>query len=269
MIIACRTVPYAHLPFERALQGIRDAGIRYIAFGNPAHNGVAYPDETDPHTAAHIRGLLDKYGLEAVMITGTTEFAVGLPIERAKARLETAKALGVFHVMSNGMGDASRYAEFVDKYKRVADIAGAMGMTISLKPHGGITATAAMVRKLIDDIGSPFVKASYDPGNVRFYTGADPLDGFEQISGMLCSFVAKDHKGRQGERNFPLPGDGDVDFVELFRRLGQAGYAGPVIIERVDGDRASPLEAEEIDERIRRSKENLERLLAQAAKPVP
>ncbi|MDF2724312.1 MAG: hypothetical protein K0Q59_3987 [Paenibacillus sp.] len=268
MMIASRTVPYAHLPFERALQGIRDAGIRYVAFGNPAHNGIDYPDEHNPHTVANIRSLLDKYELEPVMITGTTEFAVGLPLERAKARLETAKALGVTHVMSNGMGDTSRYAEFVDKYKRVAEIAGAMDMTISLKPHGGITATAAMVRKLIDDIGSPFVKASYDPGNVRFYTGNDPLDGFDLISGMLCAFVAKDHKGQQGARNFPLPGDGDVDFVELFRRLGQSGYAGPVMIERVDGDRTSPLEAEEIDERILRSKEQLERLLQQAAKPV-
>ena len=34
--IACMTLPYSHFPLERALQGIQDAGYRYVAWGTDA-----------------------------------------------------------------------------------------------------------------------------------------------------------------------------------------------------------------------------------------
>jgi len=270
-MISCRTVPYAKHSFERALEGIASAGYSYVSFGNPPHQGIEVPDD-DPGSIAQLGDMLAARGLRPLMLTGTTQFAIGQPFERAVARLDTAVALGVAEVLSNGISrfdpqtrrpvDESELAEdraaFVDRYRRIAPEAADRGITITLKPHAGITATGKHIAGLIEDIGAPNVRACYDPGNVQFYTGVPALDDLPAVLPYLHSIVAKDHRGQAGDVDFPVPGDGDVGFPDVFAALYEAGFAGPVHVERIDG----PDEPAAIDERVRRARIAVERMLA-------
>lgn len=276
--LACMTLPYIKYSFERSLQGISQAGYKYISFGLP-HAGQEVPDEQDPEAVLKLQRLFNRYGVEPVMLVSTNQLAPGQPIERARKRFETAKALGIPELLSLGVWGFQefphtplpqeelevKYAAFRDRFREVAKLAEEFEIVVTLKPHTGNTATAQHMIDTIASIGSPYVLASYDPGNVHYYEGIDPVHDMEKLPVRdIASFIAKDHKGGRAENNFPIPGDGDVDFVALFRRLKQGGYAGSIVVERVDGTNATAPTAEELDETVRAARVQLESLLAQA-----
>jgi sugar phosphate isomerase/epimerase len=266
MKLACRTVPYTKYSFERALEGIEAAGVRYVAFGNPNHNGKKVPDEDDPQSVKKIRRLLDKYHLEPVMITGTYEFAIDLPLERAIRRLDTAQELGVREVMSNGMKlsegrEEEQRRQFVEKYKRIAELAAERDITLTIKPHGSLTATHQMIGRLIEDIGFPNIQMTFDPANLRYYADRDPLEGFAEMADITRSVVAKDHRGKKGESIYPIPGKGEVDFPALFGILHKAGFSGIVMTELLNDPDYPTGTPEEIDVLVKHAVESVRRLL--------
>jgi sugar phosphate isomerase/epimerase len=138
---------------------------------------------------------------------------------------------------------------------------------VTIKPHTGNTATASVIADTLRTIGSPHILGSYDPGNVRFYEGIEPSEDLPVIAAQTVSLVAKDHRGKRAELDFPIPGEGDVDFASIFTTLRSANFTGPVVVERLDGANGefnanSPIEV--LDERVRAARINLERLLVQA-----
>ncbi|MDG0813599.1 sugar phosphate isomerase/epimerase family protein [Cohnella rhizosphaerae] len=275
--LACMTWPYTAFSFERALRGIAGAGYRYVAFGLP-HEGKRVPETSDEAEARAIVRQLDRFGLEAIMLAGTSWLAPDQPIERAARLFSFARLVGATEVVSLGTWgygsfpdeplEAARRASddeaFAAQFRRVADEAERAGITVTLKPHTGNTATAAILKRTLASIGSPAVKASYDPGNVRFYEGIDPAADFKEIAGEAVSMIAKDHRGLRANADFPVPGEGEVDFAAIFREMRSTGFAGSVVVERVDGTDGGALTADEIDRRIAAARIGLSRLLAES-----
>ncbi|MDF2723310.1 MAG: family glycosyltransferase [Paenibacillus sp.] len=273
MKLACMTLPYAKHSFERALEGISRAGYKYVAFGWP-HMGADVPDETSDGAVSDLQRLFDKYSLDPVSLSGYRQFAVGQPLERARRCLEIAKELGIDEVLSAGTWTFRKFPEeplpedeqerlhreYVEKYKQVAAIAEELGRIITIKPHSGNTATSAHILRAVREIGSPNVRASYDPGNVEFYEGLDSAEDFVSLAASAYSIVAKDHRGARANADFPVPGTGDVNFPAIFKMMKQAGFDGSVIVERADG----PTELEAIDERMTAARIQLQRLLDEA-----
>ncbi|MBO9605461.1 MAG: sugar phosphate isomerase/epimerase [Paenibacillaceae bacterium] len=279
--LACMTWPYTAYSFERALQGIADAGYRYIAFGLP-HEGKQVPERGDEAEAEAIVRQLARFGLKAAMLVGTPWLAPGQPIESAARLFAFARMVGADEVISLGTWGYRKFPdEPLDEEKRAADdeafaaqlrLVGAeaerSGITVTLKPHTGNTATADVLKRTLARIGSPAVRASYDPGNVSYYEGIDAAEDFKAIAEQTVSVIAKDHRGPRGNVDFPLPGKGDVDFAAIFRTLGATGFAGPLVVERVDGTDGGTLAANELDRRIADARSELLRLLADAGLAV-
>ncbi len=274
--LACMTWPYSGFPFERALQGIAEAGYRYVSIGLP-HEGQPVFNDALPGEASRVLQLLERYGLKPVTLISTDAFAVNQPLEAAVRRMDFAVELGVEEMLSLGTTSYRRFpdepisdeemapinAAFAEKYKLIAKEAEKRGLIISLKPHTGNTAAAKELNETIQLIGSPAVKASYDPGNVQFYEGIDTVKDLPLIADQLASFIAKDHRGKRAELDFPIPGEGDVDFPALFASLKEADFKGPVIVERLDG-RVESFTAEQLDERVAAARSNLAMMLQEA-----
>jgi sugar phosphate isomerase/epimerase len=263
------TLPYAKWPFERALAGISRVGYRYVAFGLP-HAEAEVPEE-DERVAEQLLRLFDTYRLTPVMLIGNKQLAPSQPLDRAYARLRMAKALGIDEVISVGefgyrkfphdpftpeeMEEKSR--AFVEHFRHIAEMATRLDIIVTLKPHTGNTATAVILRQTLEQIGSPSVKACYDPGNVQFYEGIPADRDMAPLARSVHSVIAKDHRGERANREFPVVGTGDVRFPELFRQLKGIGFDGSVVVERVDG----PADPDAIDRLLVESRENVERLL--------
>lgn len=273
--LACMTLPYAALPFERALQGISEAGFRYISFGI-SHAKIEVPDETDAQAVAKLEKQFAKYGVQPIQLVSTPQLAAGQPIERVRARLTVAKELGIPEVLSLGTWNYSKFPDemrsdeemepinqaFADQFKRVAEEAEKLGVIVTIKPHGGNTATASHIQETLQRIGSSSIRASYDPGNVQYYEGVVSHLDFPTIAAQTVSVIAKDHRGERAQVDFPVPGTGDVDFVSIFQTWKQSGAAenGHVVVERIDGSS----EAEQVDQRIAASYPALKQLLRDA-----
>ncbi|MCU6712132.1 sugar phosphate isomerase/epimerase [Paenibacillus sp. J5C_2022] len=274
--LACMTWPYTNCSFERALQGIAAAGYRYVAFGLP-HEGKQVPESADEAEAAAIVRQLDRYGLTASMLIGTSWIAPGQPIERAARLFAFARNVGAAEIISLGTWGYRRFPNepldadeqaaaddaFTAQLQLVAAEAERAGVTVTLKPHTGNTATASILRETLEAIGSPAVQASYDPGNVHYYEGIDPAADLAAIAEQTVSLIAKDHRGSRGHSDFPIPGKGDVDFDAIFRNLHATGFAGQVVVERIDGTDSS-LDADEIDRRLAEARRALIQLMTSA-----
>ncbi|WP_176706430.1 sugar phosphate isomerase/epimerase family protein [Paenibacillus hemerocallicola] len=271
----CMTWPYKHYPLERALEGISRAGYRYVSLGLP-HEGKPVFDYVAKGESARTLRMLEKYGLEPVSWISTDALALQHPIERALQRMDFVKAIGVDELLSQGMSSYRRfpndpmsdeelkplYEAFNAKYRLIGEEAEKRGLVVTIKPHTGNTATAQTIADTLSEIASPGVRASYDAGNVRYYEGVDPAVDFPLISAHTVSFIAKDHLGARAESNFPVPGEGEVNFPAMIAELKRVSFCGSVIVERVDGTEAR-LEVEEIDVRVARAKTNLERMMAE------
>lgn len=277
MKLACMTLPYAKYPLERALQGIAEAGYRYVAFGLP-HAGAESPDEDDLNSAQKIGSLLESFGLTPIMLVSTNQIAPGQPLDRARRRFEFAKELGIPELLSLGTlsfrnfphdpysdeEQQARNQRFIEKFQLLAELAHEYETFITIKPHTGNTATARELSQTLAKIGSPWIRGSYDPGNVHFYEEIDPAEDLPLIVSHTQSFVAKDHRGARAHRDFPIPGEGDLNFAAMFRTLNVAAFNGPVVVERVDCADTYILEPEEIDHRISRARSNLVKIMMDA-----
>jgi len=131
------------------------------------------------------------------------------------------------------------------------------GVKIVTKPHGAVTATAADLLRCLEKVNHPNFGVWYDPGNIVYYTGRDPLAEMVPLLPHITAFTAKDCAGANQEVMIQL-GQGRVDFLALFRRLKQAGFRGPIMVE----GGAVGATADETTRHARANREFLEGVLA-------
>ncbi len=275
--LVCCTLPYARYSMERALDGISKAGYKYVGFGL-RHEGQPVPsDDPSADELAKLKEEFAKRDLQPTLMWGTS-LAGEADLSQYRRRVDVAKELGVTTLLGGGTWGYRKFPDeplseselakahqvFVDNVRQVAPYAQEAGIQILLKPHTGNTATAALLAKTIKDINAPNVVACYDPGNVSFYEGLAPDKDLAPFVNMTASIVAKDHQGPRAHGDFPVPGEGAVDFPAIFDMLAKAGFAGLIAVERVDGAPTGPIPPEELDVRIARARKNLLAIAAKA-----
>lgn len=279
--LVCLTLPYAKYPFQRALEGIARAGFTQVGFGLP-HEGTPVPSElASDDEIRRLRDQVERSGLAIAVLFGPRGECESR-IAQFRRRIDQAVLLGVSLIQTAGvwgyrtfpaepLSEAEmrpQHEAYIADIREVARYAEDRGITIALKPHTGNTATGGVIRRTLDEIGSPAVRACWDPGNVQFYEGLDPVSDLDAIADRVVSIVAKDHRGPRYHEDFPVPGEGTVDFVATFRKLKRHGFDGPIVIERVDGTRRDHA-PEELDARLVRARTLMERMAAEAGLPVP
>jgi sugar phosphate isomerase/epimerase len=221
------------LPYtlEQAVRGLAAAGFRNVELG--AVKGFLEhldPDDPDVDTC---RRLLTEYGLTCVSMSGHAPLHEELGRRRLTNVLAAGKELGI-RVLNTFTGDAQTPDEietFKENVRAVADEARAAGIHLCLETDSNLLPTAEIGRTILDEIGHDWVQINYDPGNVVYYTGADPSTDIEFALPRLGHVHLKDQRGGRGKADFPPLGEGDVDVPHLLRRLADSGFGGPVSLE--------------------------------------
>jgi sugar phosphate isomerase/epimerase len=256
--IACMTLPYARFPLERALQGIKAAGYRHVAWGTThQEGGKAIPvlaGDATPDKAKELAQRCREMGLEPVMMFGPSPESV----KAFEHRLEQAGAAKVGHVLTMGNTRGNDARTWVKNFKVLGPIARDQGVMIGVKQHGGNTGTGVALAEIVRDVDDTNVKISYDAGNVMDYHKLDPLPDLGKCAGEVRSFCIKDHRAFPKDEDCG-PGLGEIDHYKLLYPVAFTGLTLPLCCENIGRPLlAPPKDADGIDALARRAREFLE-----------
>lgn len=265
--IGAETLPYSGFSLERSLEGIRKAGYRHATiYFQHEKKKILYGGMSNEEKK-WLKGVLEESGLTIRMgLIGWD-----LDVKSEEGRNEYKRQLDLFAGFGIKMGLTGgpwRYVRFphmrkpMPEWKRecdaflkglepVAKHAHSLGITLVMKPHTGLTATAWDCLELVERLRWPAVKIAWDDGNVSFYEGLRPDTDLPYVAPHVRAWCIKDHRGGRANADFPIPGEGEIDFENTLRMLLKAGFDGPACVERVDGTTPKgEMSAEEIDRRL-------------------
>lgn len=276
--LGAHTLPYRAAPFDRALEGIARAGFRYVGIWNEHADGPVVGPDAGAAEIDAVRRRIEAHGLVPRMAFSFGDRSLHRE-GQVRRTIEVASALGVGFFTNSGPSPYVRAfaqrkrdmlfhreaEEYFAMLRRLAPVAERAGVTISPKPHMGVTGTGADLADLVELIDHPAVRICYDAGNIAFYEGLKPEEDVKDCARHVRSVCLKDHRGPRFHPDFPVPGEGEVDHASVFRTLLGAGFSGPCLIERLDGTgRAADMSPETIDEGLTRAKTYLDTAVARA-----
>lgn len=121
--------------------------------------------------------------------------------------------------------------KFVERLRDWAAVAAEHKAIITIKAHvAGALHLPQDAAGLVQTINSPALQLAFDQSH--FQLRDVPLaDAWKAMAERTRFIHVKDGRGKPGAFQFLLPGDGTIDYVELFRLLKSSRYSGPVVVE--------------------------------------
>jgi L-ribulose-5-phosphate 3-epimerase len=90
--------------------------------------------------------------------------------------------------------------------------------------------------KYIDDFQSPWLRSYFDVGNVVLY--AYPQDWIRTVGKRIVKLHIKDFQFRHDVAKWVPLREGDINWLEVYKALGEIGYHGTATVELDGGDEA-------------------------------
>ena len=114
----------------------------------------------------------------------------------------------------------------IEGLERVLEFAEKIGQRISLQCEPALLIERTdELAELITKIRSPFLGANLDVGNAAA-NGEDPCTTIEKLKASIFNVQLADIRAQKHYKR--VPGDGDINFAAVFKKLKNVGYAGPL-----------------------------------------
>ena len=207
-VVLGSTIVFAPYTIDQALEGLAEAGYRACEIG--AVKG--WFEHIDPDTASDAE--IDRIGAQAdgsractpVSLSGHAQLQTDEGAARFARAIDIAAALGM-EIVNTYTGDATTDEEREAYFANVAELcdrAAGHGLKIGMETDSNMLPTAEIGVAILDRIDRPDVLGfNYDPGNVVYYTGADPLDGRPLRPAAAGPFPFQGQDRRQGRLQLP------------------------------------------------------------------
>ncbi|MEW6750571.1 MAG: TIM barrel protein [Candidatus Latescibacterota bacterium] len=237
--IGCTSRPYAKLDYPEAYARIAAAGYTEVAvFANQGR--VPIRADSTPQEVADVRRAAADAGLYPSMVIGGVRLDLGADaaVEEYRRLIHSVAELGARYLLDCGTGNRDDLGAYCEVMRRAAPLAAEACLSITLKPHGGITLTGSDLARVCRRVGHPAFGACYDPGNIVYYTGGElrPEKEAEQVAGSVTTAIIKDCVLLDGKPDVAVTaGDGVVDFPRVLAALAVGGFNGPYYVECVGG----------------------------------
>jgi sugar phosphate isomerase/epimerase len=129
------------------------------------------------------------------------------------------------------------YAAMVARIRDIANDFRSLGLTLLMETG---QETAPELLQFINDLAVPNVKVNFDPANMILYGAGDPIEAIGILGRHIGHVHVKDATisdtpGVTWGAEVPF-GTGQVPVKEFLHALDDAGYTGPLAIEREAGD---------------------------------
>jgi sugar phosphate isomerase/epimerase len=241
--------------FEEVLEAIAGHGIRCVQFGLSSAGLVDLPDRIDLGLCDRIHQEMEARGMTMAAVSGT--FNMIHPDVRQREdglrRLHLlASACGRLGTSVITLCTGTRYRDsmwrrhpdndspeawkdLVSSMEIACQIAEAQGVTLAFEPEvSNVVDSAEKGRRLLDQMGSPYLKVVMDPANI-FHEGELPrmremIDGaFALLGDDIVLAHAKD-LDRDGEAGHEAAGKGLLDYDRYVGLLSEVAPEVPLIL---------------------------------------
>lgn len=152
-----------------------------------------------------------------------------------------AGELGIKTITSHvGFVPPSNHPNYAAVIARIRDVAAFLGeQGIELLMETGQEGATELLQ-FLNDLSTRNVHINFDPANMILYGAGDPIDAIHTLGRHIRHVHVKDAKisnrpGVNWGEEVPF-GTGEVDPAEFIAALKQAGYSGPLAIEREAGE---------------------------------
>ncbi len=236
-IIAINSNTYHGYSIEEAVQGIADAGFRYIELtctqGWTEH---VFPDHP-MRRLMRVQDMLKDARLIPFSMSGHTNLTDPERFGDFMDNIRLADFFGCRYIVSS-IGEAhlkDRHTAGADEtvrcIERFVPELEARDMMLVLETHGKDHGTGCILANLVRKVASERVKINYDTANVIFYGRVDPVTDLAACVQDVAYLHIKDKAGPDDTWDFPAPGKGRVDFSGIFDVLRRAGNESPFSVE--------------------------------------
>ncbi len=255
MKLAYSANAYMRFPVEEAIRRIADLGYEGIEL--MADTPHLWPEDVSPTQIDRVRRLLEDRGLTISNVNAFMMNKTGDPrqpywhpswiepdrsyrqirIDHTIRSLTLAQRLGAPHITTEPGGPIegepqreSAMQTFVEMLGPVVDQAEREGVKLLIEPEPGLLIeNMAQWLDLRRRIASPMMGLNYDVGH--FYCVSEPLgETIRQLGRQIAHVHIEDIAGTRVHHHL-VPGDGAIDFDEVFAALRAAGYDGWVTVE--------------------------------------
>lgn len=227
---------YRMMSFEERCRHHRKLGLTHICGYFGPHPG-AFPADSVPRDRAVLRGLADEYGLRFASINADGDFTVAAGVEEqiglCKRQIDLAaefrpEVIIVFAGWQPREDDAV-YKQVAEALKSVSRHAARHHLTVALENHGGLTATATKLNRILAAVNEPNIGINYDPANFAMY-GADPLDELQALKYPVVFTHLKSLKQVNGKKVYCRLSQGEIAYRPILQWL-RDHYAGFYALE--------------------------------------
>jgi sugar phosphate isomerase/epimerase len=230
--IGCLNRPWVKWSADEMLDGVRAAGYRVVGLQTPTSSDPFVGTAASKEYLSALKQKIAARGLAAIMGRLRTLDSAAFPDATADIRrqVDNARILGLGTLINTGTNKPELYQPWYRLMGFAAAYMADHGIKLVTKPHGGVNAAAAELLVCLEQIKHPNLGIWYDAGNIIHYTGKDPVAELEPILSHVTAFTGKDCAVKGGEVMIQF-GEGKVDFGAIFRRLRQAKFTGPIMVE--------------------------------------
>jgi len=238
--IGCTTRPYESLTFSEACDHISAAGYTEVAVFANAGQNLVRADSTSSEIGEASRAAANA-GLTPSAVMGSVRYldeGLDVCLNDYKRLIDNAAVLGAKWLLDCGTAIEAHYEDYYELMRRAAPHAAEAGVTIALKPHGGISLTVQDLLTADNEVRHSAFGICYDPGNIIYYTKGRgrPESDIAVIASKVTTVIIKDCIVKDGEPDVMVtPGEGLVDFERVVDGLMAGGFDGPVYVECVGG----------------------------------
>lgn len=260
--------PWIKAPLAQELDGIAATGSRHLGLLGRPGGGIVVDWDMPMDEIAQLKDMIAERGLKLHAVLARVHFDVSLEesISRYRRFMDRAVALGAAHLLEMGAHDPAKYDFYFQVIGAVCDYAADKGLTIGIKPHGGLTTSGKETAEVVERVNHEAFRMWYDPGNILYYKQLDPVAEAQYGKDMVVGVCVKDCIiGPDGKPSVQVtPGEGQVDFPAVFRALVDGGFkGGPCLVETL-----GPEEPDAVTEAGKKTVQYIKSVMSQAGLEV-
>ena len=191
------------------------------------------PERLTERRCREIRERLDQVGMGIASLSYHADGESLAPRRENQFRAVQAAAwMGTGIVVLNpekSVDPPSQWSEHVERFSRLADLAGTLGVTIAIEPEPLLVVSGSQdMMDMMDEVGSPALRVNLDIGHAQI-TDVDLVASIRQLGSRIVHLHVEDIRDKV-HRHLQL-GEGDIDLAGVRGALDKVGYSGPVVVD--------------------------------------